>query len=310
MNHHPIFERFHPAIPLKPAEGFALDSLLGTVLRSRYNLTWQGPPPYPPPLNEEYFEWIDLLTAAAEAEGTFVFWELGAGYGRWSIRAAALARQLSIPIKLGCVEADPTHFEWLRQTLTDNGLDPQMHTLACAAVCGSHGRALLRGSETARAASDYAPELYYGQSVAVLPTATLRQRLATVARSSVARLLRDRAPLVSVDAITLSELLDGSPVVDLIDMDVQGAELESVGSALDLLTDRVRRLHIGTHGAEVEVGLRSALGGAGWELRADYGCGVTADTPFGRVSFGDGVQTWLNPNVVENTGHSGGSRSN
>jgi FkbM family methyltransferase len=269
--------------------------LLGTVLRSKYYLTWQGPPPYPPPVDEEYFEWIDLLTAATEAQRTFVFWELGAGYGRWSIRAAAVAKQLGVPVELTCVEADPIHFEWLRQTLIDNGLDPQTHTLANAAVCGSHGRALLRGSETARAASDYAPELWYGQSIAIVPSATLRQRLATVARSSVARLLRDRAPLVGVDAITLSELLDGSPIVDLVDMDVQGAELETVACALDLLTDKVRRLHIGTHSAEVEVGLRSALGGEGWELGADYRCGATADTPFGRVSFQDGVQSWLNP---------------
>jgi FkbM family methyltransferase len=295
LNHHPIFERFHSVAPVEPAEGFALDSLLGTVLRSEYYLTWLGPPSYPPPIDEEYFEWIDLLTAATAAQGRFVFWELGAGYGRWSIRAAAVAGQLGIPIKLTCVEADPTHFGWLRQTLIDNGLDPHTHTLANAAVCGSHGRALLRGSETARAASDYAPELWYGQSIALVPSATFRQRVATVARSSVARLLRDRAPLVGVDAVTLSELLDGSPIVDLVDMDVQGAELETVGSALDLLTDRVRRLHIGTHSTGVEVGLRSALEGAGWELGTDYSCGTTADTPFGRVSFQDGVQSWLNP---------------
>jgi hypothetical protein len=107
--------------------------------------------------------------------------------------------------------------------------------------------------------------------------------------------LRDRAPLVTVDATTLSELLDRSPIVDLIDMDVQGAELESVASALGLITDKVRRLHIGTHNAEVEVGLRSALGGAGWELSTDYGCGSTRDTPYGRVNFQDGVQSWVNP---------------
>jgi hypothetical protein len=105
LDHHPVFERFHPVRPLHPAQGFSLDSLLGTVLRREHYLTWPGPPPYPPPVDEEYFEWIDLLTAATEAQGTFVFWELGAGYGRWSIRAAALARQLGIPIKLGCVEA-------------------------------------------------------------------------------------------------------------------------------------------------------------------------------------------------------------
>src|SRR5260370_25431260 len=67
LNHDPVFERFHPVAPVTPGEGLAIDSLLGTALRTEYNLTWQGPPTYPPPLDEEYFEWVDLLTAATRA---------------------------------------------------------------------------------------------------------------------------------------------------------------------------------------------------------------------------------------------------
>jgi hypothetical protein len=47
-----------------------------------------------PPFDYEYFEWVDLLQAVKEAENTFTIVEVGAGYGRWSSRAALAARQL------------------------------------------------------------------------------------------------------------------------------------------------------------------------------------------------------------------------
>ena len=36
----------------------------------------------------EYFEWLDLLHAVQDARDRFVMVELGAGYGRWAVRAA------------------------------------------------------------------------------------------------------------------------------------------------------------------------------------------------------------------------------
>ena len=63
---------------------------------------------------------------------------LGAGYGRWLVKGAAAVRQChgDLPIKLIGVEAEPTHFEWLKQHFNDNGLDPAQHELIEAAVDG------------------------------------------------------------------------------------------------------------------------------------------------------------------------------
>jgi len=47
-----------------------------------------------PAFDEEYFEWIDVLEMALQAGDVYTFLELGAGYGRWSSRAAWAARQL------------------------------------------------------------------------------------------------------------------------------------------------------------------------------------------------------------------------
>ena len=45
---------------------------------------------------------------------------------------------------------------------------------------------------------------------------------------------------------------------------------------------------------EIEDGLRDTLRKRGWEGLADYPCLSTAQTPWGNVSFVDGVQSWIN----------------
>ena len=249
-------------------------------------------------MDEEYFEWIDLLSAVIEARERFTFLELGAGYGRWSIRAAAAARQFGIPtIRLCCVEAEPTHFEWLRQTLIDNDLDPDAHLLRCAAVCSQRGLALFEVS-TSGGALRFAPGAFYGQRVLEPPDAPTKSRARNMIRTAGARVLRiEVAPVTTVAAVTLGELAESMSRIDLIDLDLQGSELDVMASAPDVLTEKVRRLHIGTHSKDIERGLREHLGGLGWHCTADYGCSTTAQTPYGPVTFGDGVQSWLNPRL-------------
>ena len=46
-----------------------------------------------PPVDEEYFEWIDLLESVQAAGGSYTMLELGAGYGRWGVRAGLAARR-------------------------------------------------------------------------------------------------------------------------------------------------------------------------------------------------------------------------
>ena len=75
-----------------------------------------------PPLDDEYFEWIDLLQAVRSAEDTFSMVELGAGWGRWMVNGAFAAKALGLDFLVVGVEAEPTHFRWLEQHLEDNGI--------------------------------------------------------------------------------------------------------------------------------------------------------------------------------------------
>jgi hypothetical protein len=102
---------------------------------------------------------------------------------------------------------------------------------------------------------------------------------------------------IEVEVHPLSKLLPEG-IVDLIDMDVQGAEADLVECSMETLSTSVRRLHIGTHSHEIEERLRRTLAAAGWLTKWDFVCQTRQETPFGSVEFGDGVQGWLNPHLT------------
>lgn len=292
---HPIFSRF-TAFKGEAASGCDRD-FIGSSIRRAF---WAAPPrdsaiqvesPLPA-FDEEYFEWIDLLESVVAARGRYTMMELGAGYGRWSVRAALAARQFSgIPCRLIAVEAEPVHFEWLRTHFRDNGMDPDAHALIQAAVSDSTGAASFYvGSPL----GNDSPDLWYGQTLVKNPPAA---HTVEKDRHAGFEVRRDKVgwKSISVPKVSLRNLLEAEEKVDLIDLDVQGEELIAVRSAIDHLDRKAGRLHIGTHSTEIEAGLRKLLKAHGWRCLADYGCGGSRETPYGAIHFGDGVQSWVNP---------------
>jgi FkbM family methyltransferase len=246
--------------------GYQLD-FLGTRYKTSF-VTLLAPqqhdrydsPSYPP-FDEEYFEWIDLLEAVAAANGRFTMLELGAGFGRWTARGAAAAKQFGLPYTLIAVEAEPTHFEWMCQNLQDNGVKPEDCRLIHAAVTGKDGKIGFQVGD---------PVSNYGQSI---------------------------GGSTEVNAISLPTLLQSLELVDLIDMDVQGAELEIIEAATEVLNEKVKRIHVETHSNPLHSDILTLFRVLGWEPHSLY-AGCTADTtPWGRINFQGGIQSWLNPRL-------------
>ena len=98
--------------------------------------------------------------------------------------------------------------------------------------------------------------------------------------------------------MSLGTLLRPLEIVDLVDADIQGAEADVFEAAAADIAAKVRRVHIGTHGPEVEDRLRRLFDRLGWECRFDYPGGGESDTPWGPVVFEDGIQSWLNPALL------------
>lgn len=244
---------------------------------------FQQPPR--PAFDEEYFEWLDVIAAVKAARGQFNMIELGAGYSRWLVRAVKVLEQLNpMPYKLVAVEAEPSHFQFSKRHMQLNGIDPEQHRLIEAAVNASGDKTRFTMGKA---------DGWYGQAMFAPRKRSLLTR--------VANWLGYKPPemkgvsVVWVEAVTLNSLLAQLPHVDLLDLDIQGAEAEVLEASIEALKRKVWRVHIGTHSPKIEQQLRALFGQAGWVKINDYACQRSQASPYGEIHFGDGVQTWLNP---------------
>jgi len=223
-----------------------------------------------PEFDEEYFPWIDVLESIVAARDQFVMMELGAGYGKWLVRAAKALRQISnMPYLLIGVEAEPEHYQWMKLHFMDNGIDPEKHLLIEAAVSDHDGHVMF---ETGRGDEHYTHKI-----------------ITNIANSSVS--------VKQVPAISLRSLLKSFDKIDLIDLDVQGSELIILKASAEELKEKVKRVHIGTHSSTIENNLRSLFSDMGWICLNDYLYQEECLTPFGTIKFDDGVQTWVNSDL-------------
>jgi predicted O-methyltransferase YrrM len=145
LSHHPVLSCFKPFSGEVPAD-YHFD-FLGTRIRHQFVTGFYQRPDarkveYTTPIfDEEYFEWVDLLESVVAAKGSYTMMELGAGFGRWSVRAAFAVEQYhsNLPYRLIAAEAEPLKFSWMRQHFTDNGIDADRHSLVHAAVSDAPG---------------------------------------------------------------------------------------------------------------------------------------------------------------------------
>jgi hypothetical protein len=110
------------------------------------------------------------------------------------------------------------------------------------------------------------------------------------------------AETVSVESITIDDVLARLSPLDYLHLDVQGEELKVLAHAPGLLSERVLHcqiVNIGTHAAEIEAGLRDLFRAQGWQSVYDFAMNSKRLVKSGDRTelgeFGDGVQVWKKP---------------
>lgn len=257
--------------------------------------------------NDGWFEIVDWLVSAREATGEYVAVSLGAAYGRQLVGAwKALQLVNPLPALLVGVEAEPEYCRWIEQHMRDNGIAPDDHVIIQAAV-GPNNQVVLfpvgtPGGAPANCVSTNSP-----QSRSVYAQELSRPELAgDVVRNLLLRnstgLAQDLgggtiAEVKFVSAVTLGDIVGPLRHVDLLEVDIQQSEAEAIPPYLNLLTRKVRRVHIGTHGAEIHAQLRALFLSAGWNLVFDYAPDTHHQTELGSFTTTDGILTARNPAV-------------
>jgi FkbM family methyltransferase len=176
------------------------------------------------------------------------------------------------------VEAEPFRFNLMNMVLRDNFVDPDDHDLLEAAVAAHDGEVFLAGNEERR-------ELYSHQLIR--PDEVLEWQIIP------GNLIR------SVPAYSLETVCATHSHIDLVDIDIQGAEFETLAASFDNVSFKIDAIHIGTHSREIETSLRKLLDGKSWLKAFDYPCHSVVETRFGEVTFVDGVQTWVSPDRAD-----------
>jgi FkbM family methyltransferase len=247
---------------------------------------------------EELLEWRALIAARDEAVGRgaaeFTFVELGAGFGRWSAAAAHLAAEGGLRARLVLVEAEPLHFEWIDTFMKGEGVSEELYTRVNAAVGARSGGSTFFFVKD----HNYDAATWFGQSATdfdFVPSEEVYQGMPLYVNPW------DRSiAAVRIANTQLEDVLPEGGVVDLVDMDVQGAEGEIVAAAVTTLSARVLRMFVSTHSHELEDFIKETVfKQGGWELLYDERMGaVGVADEAGPLAVGDGVQSWRNARLT------------
>ena len=169
-------------------------------------------------------DWIRRMLGRI-ATASPVFLDIGAAVGYYSV----LVKQLRPAARVFAIEALPRHVTALRATLALNGLAPTDVAVMPIAVSSKTGKASFL---------DHG----YGSQ---LSSANMKRR-------GVAEL--------EVEARSLENIIAEIGRVDLMKMDIQGAELEVLRAARGpLLAGAIARAVVGTHGRDIHKSVRAVL---------------------------------------------------
>lgn len=229
--------------------------------------------PIPSNWHADMAEFAAVLRAVDLTRDRFSMIELGCGWGCWMNNAGVAARRRNLRIRLIGVEGDKSHIGFARQALETNGISPVSYTL-------HHGIAGARAG-VALFPRENADGKHWGLEPLFDPSPAERES----ALSS--------GDYHELPIIGLRTILGNERRISLLHVDIQGGETALVRDNIELLTQRVAYMVIGTHSRMIEGQLMETLLAAGWKLEIERPAifDISDEGPVTRV---DGIQGWRN----------------
>jgi len=259
---------------------------------------------------EPWFESVNFVEAARDAKDHYVMITLGACYGAQATGAAAALCALNpMPFKLVALEPDPVNYAWTQQHFRDNGIDPDQHWLINAVIGESNSPIFFpvgapgSGAQNSFSTNEAAARENYVR--ALIDSGKQDEALRNLLLRNTTGLKKSLLPgegfdaeITLLSAVTLADILGPFPFVDYLEADIQQSEILVFPPFMDVLKRKVRRVHIGTHGADVHDSLAKLFRRKGWHIIFDYPPNSSHSHPLGSFELNDGVLTVLNPDLM------------
>lgn len=246
-------------------------SVMPSVLASMAGT--KEPLPLPANWHADIAEWASALKAVKEAKGTFRIIELGCGWGCWLNNTGVAAKSRGLKVELIGVEGDPYHLQSAERTLTLNGFQPSEYRLVHGVAAPKEGRALFPRNNVDGENWGAEPVFY--------PDAQTRASLL------------EQGQYFELPCYPLEKISNGQ-MVDLLHIDIQGAELSFVEENFADIKEVVRRVLIGTHTRYLEGAVIDLFLKHGWiqEMDRPVFMELRAGKP---LTIIDGVVAFRNP---------------
>lgn len=233
--------------------------------------------PLPNNWHADTAEFAAALRAVDLAQASFTMVELGCGWGCWMNITGLCAKRKGLGVKLIGVEGDRHHLNLAQAALAANGLAPSEYTLVHGIAHASTGTAAFPQQQPG--------EDHWGLEP-VFSTEEQKYRAAL-----------KTGKYAELPMIGFRELTADVARVDLLHVDIQGGERLLVESCIDIFSEKVGFIVIGTHSREIEGALFETFLKAGWLLEIERPA-ILALNDTGPVVTVDGVQGWRNPKLT------------
>lgn len=231
-------------------------------------------PPNPGNWHADIAEWAAALRAVDQAKDTFRIVELGCGWGCWLVNTGVAARARGLEVDLIGIEGEPNHLANAAETLAMNGFGPEAFRLHHGVAGPKSGKALFPNANAG-----------WGGEAIFYPN---RRDLAGAQSDPDVQVL---------DCLTLPDMAGGARI-DLLHIDIQGAEADYVVGSYEVILKQVKRVLVGTHSRAIEGQLSAFFLDRNWRLEMDRP--AIAPPANGRPEIAiDGVQMWSNPSLPE-----------
>lgn len=264
-----------------------------------------------PPIacGEGWFEYAVRAMAVREAKDHFTLITLGACYGAQAVAAYKAIQLLNpMPCKLVAVEPMAENVALIRKHFVDNGIDPDHHWILNATLSDSNRPVLFpdgapaSGTQNCVSTNLEQSRRHFVDAIRQndLTDRAVENLILNNSTGIMINLVEGtdlQAELKFLSAVTLADVLGPFDFINYLESDIQQSEIIVFPPAIELLSRKVRWVHLGTHGTDVHNTLRDMFVAHGWDLVFDYAPNRTFQTEFGTFATNDGVLTVVNPKL-------------